>query len=742
MDRLLIDRRHLIAAGAVGGGLLGLAGNAGALQIEGTPPAMPGAADVLPAEDPIADLAQRLDYDADAIFAFVRDEIHFESYAGVLRGAKGTLWSRAGNAADQSVLLAELLTAAQIPYRFATGPLDQERLDALTVQLTPTAVDANGLYRKAIEAALLELTGLDQLPATPEPLPAEEQQLFDDTLPLVNAALERARQSADVSRSAIANSLAASGIELPPLPIPALASREQQSHCWIQVADGPEWIDLDPTVEAETTISPVATFDTLPGDWYHSVVIRISAEELFSGTLGSRDVVTLTTTSDRLVNTPIALNIAPAEAIAGLGSSLNQLFTGQLTLVPSLYVDGTSVDATQPLVFATDGASAIGALDSGTPVVGGGEGETVGVWLIVDIASPDAAPVTIERAILDRVPVADRASGVIDPAAISPLSTAPSAFAADELDTVDEFNALVVVTVDVARVPLIHAQARAAVDPVLGVIGVFGPSLAALRDSLGVAHETEAGVWSYPSGPNVTAFTFRTASEEPGNVAVDIMHRMRTSHPLADATSGDVHPLVLSGILDAIAEQTVVSPEITSNTEATADVMPAIGAIFEEANATNVGFAVLRSTADLATVELDERSIALITKALDLGLVVIVPEQPIEVNGDPTIAWWIVDPVTGRTTDQMGNGQGSASTDAPLSRTEPRKGDTLPFYARWLEWLKANAKILNCLGTIIGGITGIAVIVLNFTGPQSQALYAVGIASGVGNVVKIPNACF
>jgi transglutaminase-like putative cysteine protease len=77
----------------------------GAAQIGSTPPAAPETVVVGPVGESIEDVAARLGYDPDALFAFVRDEIHYEAYAGVLRGAKGTLWARAGNAADQAVLL-------------------------------------------------------------------------------------------------------------------------------------------------------------------------------------------------------------------------------------------------------------------------------------------------------------------------------------------------------------------------------------------------------------------------------------------------------------------------------------------------------------------------------------------------------------------------------------------------------------------------------------------------------------
>ena len=84
-----------------------------------------------PARDMIEDAAAAPDYDPERIFRYVADEVVYEPYAGVLRGALGTLESRAGNAADKSLLLAALLTAAQVPTRFVIGTLDDATADAL-----------------------------------------------------------------------------------------------------------------------------------------------------------------------------------------------------------------------------------------------------------------------------------------------------------------------------------------------------------------------------------------------------------------------------------------------------------------------------------------------------------------------------------------------------------------------------------------------------------------------------------
>ena len=71
--------------------------------------------------------------DANELVARLRSTIAYEPYAGVLRGADGTLRSGAGNAHDQAVLLATLLHDAGYDARVALGRLsvaDAERLVA------------------------------------------------------------------------------------------------------------------------------------------------------------------------------------------------------------------------------------------------------------------------------------------------------------------------------------------------------------------------------------------------------------------------------------------------------------------------------------------------------------------------------------------------------------------------------------------------------------------------------------
>ena len=67
--------------------------------------------------------AAELDQDAARIFQYLTQDVGFESYTGSLRGAHGTMWSRAGNALDESSLGVALLRTSGIPARYVQGTL-------------------------------------------------------------------------------------------------------------------------------------------------------------------------------------------------------------------------------------------------------------------------------------------------------------------------------------------------------------------------------------------------------------------------------------------------------------------------------------------------------------------------------------------------------------------------------------------------------------------------------------------
>lgn len=86
------------------------------------------------------ELLTSLDFDAETIARFVREKVAFQQYEGLLRGALGTLLSRAGNSLDQSVLLATLLKDAGYEARISRATLSKPMADALMQRIQKSEV--------------------------------------------------------------------------------------------------------------------------------------------------------------------------------------------------------------------------------------------------------------------------------------------------------------------------------------------------------------------------------------------------------------------------------------------------------------------------------------------------------------------------------------------------------------------------------------------------------------------------
>ena len=105
-------------------------------------------------DDPfIIQKAQELGNNPVSTFNFVRDEIGYESYKGSLRGARGTLWSKAGNALDQASLLIALLRASNIPARYVRGTLPDNLAQQLILSMFPPPLRVLGCLDSDIEVA-------------------------------------------------------------------------------------------------------------------------------------------------------------------------------------------------------------------------------------------------------------------------------------------------------------------------------------------------------------------------------------------------------------------------------------------------------------------------------------------------------------------------------------------------------------------------------------------------------------
>ena len=123
-------------------------------------PAVPHAGPALAGQtDRIADAALKQEFDPQKIFRFVADKIRYEPYAGILRGALGTLEAGAGNSVDKALLLAALLDRSGVAYRFVRGPLDQATTTKVVESMATDVASARKMAEEPLVRGLNEIAG-------------------------------------------------------------------------------------------------------------------------------------------------------------------------------------------------------------------------------------------------------------------------------------------------------------------------------------------------------------------------------------------------------------------------------------------------------------------------------------------------------------------------------------------------------------------------------------------------------
>ncbi len=661
--------------------------------------------------------AAELGFDVERIFRFVADEVQYDAYAGALRGAKGTLWGLAGNSVDQAMLLTGLLREALVPSRFAIGSRDAAGAETL---LDTASLDEDTTRTRAVRT-LTTLPPADQVP--PITVTAEQEAalaaLPDEADRLIAAARAQLADGLDV----VAGALEAAGIQLPERPV-LLPRLERERHVWIQYADGAAWVDLDPSMPAAefgTAYASIAeTVDALPDELFHRVTFRLTAETMLGGLPTRSELVRHEANATDLIGVPITAMNARPESYKGLGLSLTGLLTGVRQYVPYLLIDGEPVRGNALLSFGVDADRPLAGGSAGLEH-GAHDGETLAQWLEVEILSPDAEPVLIEREIFDRIGVAARAAGEVDVTALPPIEL--TTIDADSPPVYLPAHHAVIMAVACGALPFAYfVQDPAVVDDSAG-LGLVGQGFHLMRDVLAVEAGAGHGYRYFLNAPNIVAFGLRPLGWSGLDGAVesglDILHRSLEAVPLLGATP-TTHPGIVAGILSAVAERFafgdgVPTGETAADTTTVIDpgdaLVITIGAVFEEALQRNVAIRVItRDDADSAfglDSEYSRDAVARMRGLLTAGHVVIVPSKPVSLAGRDLTGWWVVDPATGAVWDMLETGQGpAASEEASLTAEEVK---FVPRYRRLgckLLGILGIATSAAILGTLVGGNTG------------------------------------
>jgi hypothetical protein len=611
--------------------------------------------------DAIADLAASLGHDPERIFRWVQEEIRYEPYPGILRGATGTLRARAGSSADQAVLLAELLSASSIPVRYVTGSLDPAASDAL---MASTGVDTE-TARQVIERAVLSEADIAAgiHPDIPPADGSSDASLSPEVMAQILEAAEAdqeamgrvAKDQLEGTTKQLLAALTSTGVALPTgvSPMPAL---EAARHVWVQADAGSGWLDMDPAFPSAVLGDAVGvsdtTLDALPDELRHRVDFAVLAESFVGGALTKEAILRWDASADELAYQGIALAFVRPDAVPDvnfLGAGLSDA----ATYAPALVVGDNTFLAPRYVSIGGSGGGGGGLFGGALGGGGGGltDGETTALWLEVGVTVPGSAPRVARRTIFDRIGRTIRDGGVVDPYAIPPaeLVDLGAGQAAEYLPC----GAVYAFSVNGSTMNL-----KALIEGLDYRMPGAGSLLAAgwqgTRDQLRSDLIESIGSLPFDDAPSVVAWVV-TPKPDGSELRQDILHRTFGTVALSDRAPSAA-PALVAGVLGHVAERLAAGDGLPSGDLAgTAPV--SVGSLFQMAQEQGIPLRAL--TGDIPPdLSLGGEPAALIGAALDSGSIVVVPERPLTVAGIPRLGWWIVDPLTGQTVDQLDTGGG------------------------------------------------------------------------------------
>ena len=265
--------------------------------------------------DVIAKSAE-LGHDPDKLFAFVRDGIAFEPYAGVLRGPRGALAARSANAWDAALLLKAMLEAGGSEARLVKGTLPPEQA-AARVQKFLTADPLAGPLGEMLQrtgddatlAAFAQQSGIDKAKFQAAVDEARKQQEAferdaekgtDEALAYLRAEVSRSKAELGKSHEQWTSELGARAAD----------------HAWVQVKKGGAWVDLDPAAgEAGKAVAAGTPVDAAKLDNRHVVTLTLNYVTAKDDKPDEQSLLAVRLYADEAVAAPVAFSIRPADEL-------------------------------------------------------------------------------------------------------------------------------------------------------------------------------------------------------------------------------------------------------------------------------------------------------------------------------------------------------------------------------------------------------------------------------------------
>jgi hypothetical protein len=626
----------------------------------------------LSVEDVSFDLAFE---EAGDIVALVRDEIAFEPYDGLLRGAVGTLVSRAGNAFDQSVLLATLLANTGHDVRILRGEVDDDVARALLA-----SVHANA---PSTTFGLSGPTGADVLGGIDA----------DALIARVEAGIVRLTAEVDATTAFLDDSLRRAGIAVADASDEALL-RDARDYAWVEyrVSEAQPWTAAHPafptSVMLPAALEHLEASDELVSDIPEELQHRFRFQAFVEQRLGDDlQSVPVMEAWERPVANLLGVSLLYTMIPNGLDESAPHAQSMDETLAATTlftpFFDGSipdgalMVDLDGNAVDPMAGESAMaGVFQTAGGLFGGAAGLLAGEsdpdafvtltrhWLEYTLIAPGGEETTYTRTIVDRIGALHRAEGRVEILAdvteedVARSLIATHSFMVTGATITPSYQAKVELEAALANVTYLETFLRDAFD------APSVPSDATLRAGLPVDHirffaasdasSAAEGMRSYRPAPAIVVVQHAPAL---GRSEVDIVANPRRVVEIVEGMTPRLRPdLVMAhGVWDTRVEG--IPLHGTGGERRTT-----FGA-FEAARADGIPLRILspddREMLDAIDVPAATRHA--IVDDLEGGFAVIVPQEPSQAYGHP--AWWRVHPVTGETLGRGADGRGQEMTE-------------------------------------------------------------------------------
>lgn len=618
--------------------------------------------------------------DAEGIVEYVRDNISFEQYAGLLRGPRGTLMSRAGNALDQAVLLARLLNDAGYEAVVSVGKIDRTTAMLLVDQMMeprPSPVPFADL-----DAVTEILTRLEVDTGLPDGSMTALFAWFLDDPPAVEL-----EEAAAADHAAVMAALESAGVAIGDEDWQEDLVEEATTYAWVEYRLGPDdpWEHAHPAfANADTAPTGLSASETLVGTVPPELQHRLRVESFVERRLGAK--ITQAPVMDawevpvaELIGVPVSYWNAPealatttdlsAIDMASVATSSDLLFPLLMGAPPAgahaFDLLGNTVpagEAVSPMagIFQTVGAAAASAASALSEVGEPADADSEAIGLTSQVLrftfiTPGGAEKVFERSV---APVPDDV-----PASFEALSTERTFMVAAGLLS-DGYVLDRILERVIAAAPLIRTSLLLKVDPSQDVPfdpGGLEPSDAWLGH-LAIYQAFDAQPYApiesitYRDAPSMVLRHSAVIPTETSVAVIDVVTNPRRSFSWdGGSLAADPERSVSRGVWETHAETVFALAEDGA-------VFSTVGAQYA-ADGSRLPLTVV-TPAQAAAVEAlapDDISRQSMLRDLGMGFTLLVPTGLAE---GTRAGWWRVDARSGETLGVIFDGSGGVITEA------------------------------------------------------------------------------